>query len=385
MALKSNYDIIVVGGGIAGVSSALAAAREGKSVLLVEKQINLGGLATIGLISWFEPLCDGMEHQMVGGIGEELFKLAIAGGYENLAPKWGGITQGRQDGYSRLASIYSPTFFSLNLDKLLRENGVEIFYDTLATYPKMEGNICTGVEIENMDGRSFIGARVVIDATGSAVIAQRAGIPTRTVKNAQTMVVHDTDIDKAKSFVDTGDMEKLRHWQWLKPSNELLGEITVEIENEYIALCKKTALENYEGTDKNLREIMSLPQMPQIRIIRTVVGDETFEGRKEDIDKPLQNTIGSMGDFIHSDYRFDIPYGTIFNSDYPNILFAGRIVSAVDNGISVLRVIPGCCVTGQAAGACASAVVDTGREPREIYPEIREILERQNVSFKIQR
>ena len=62
---KQGYDVIVVGGGIAGCCAALAAARENKSVLLVEKHINLGGLATIGLISWFEPLCDGEGRKMM--------------------------------------------------------------------------------------------------------------------------------------------------------------------------------------------------------------------------------------------------------------------------------------------------------------------------------
>ncbi len=381
--MTNTYDIIVVGGGIAGVSSALASAREGKKVLLIEKQIDLGGLATIGLISWFEPICDGMYRQMVGGIGKELFDLALSGGYENLAPRWGGITQGRKDGYDRCASIYSPTFFALNLDKLLRDNEVEILYDTLVTNPIMEGNICKGVEVENIDGSQKYYAKVIVDATGSAVVAKRVGIPTRTVQNAQTLVVHDTDIDKAKAFVESGDMEELRHWQWFKPSNDLLSEVTIQTENEYIARCKQMALKNYEGTDKGLREIMSLPQIPQIRIIRTVVGDVTFEGKKEEIDVKVEQSIGSMGDFMHSNYRFDIPYGCIFNSNYPNVLFAGRIVSAVDNGISVLRVIPGCCVTGQAAGVTASVMVDTNSQPKDIYPQVRNVLEKQNVKFEI--
>ena len=64
---KRVHDIVVVGGGIGGVSAAVAAARTGASVLLIEKSINLGGLATRGLISWYEPLCDGEGRQMVGG------------------------------------------------------------------------------------------------------------------------------------------------------------------------------------------------------------------------------------------------------------------------------------------------------------------------------
>jgi flavin-dependent dehydrogenase len=63
-----SYDVIVAGGGIAGVAAAVSAAREGRSVLLLEKQVNLGGLATGGLISWYEPLCDAQGHQVVFGI-----------------------------------------------------------------------------------------------------------------------------------------------------------------------------------------------------------------------------------------------------------------------------------------------------------------------------
>ena len=73
---KQGYDVIVVGGGIAGCCAALAAARENKTVLLVEKHINLGGLATIGLISWFEPLCDGEGRKMMSGMAEEMIRLA---------------------------------------------------------------------------------------------------------------------------------------------------------------------------------------------------------------------------------------------------------------------------------------------------------------------
>ena len=67
---EKEYDIIVVGGGIAGVSAAVSAAREGAKALLIEKSINLGGLATSGLISAYEPLCDGKSQQMIYGIAE---------------------------------------------------------------------------------------------------------------------------------------------------------------------------------------------------------------------------------------------------------------------------------------------------------------------------
>ena len=71
VSVKDAYDVIVVGGGIGGIASAVAAARNGAKTLLMEKQINLGGLATVGLINLYEPLCDGRGKKVIGGIAED--------------------------------------------------------------------------------------------------------------------------------------------------------------------------------------------------------------------------------------------------------------------------------------------------------------------------
>ena len=62
---KGYYDVIVVGGGIAGVSAAASASRHGAKTLIIEKNVVLGGLATAGLISWYEPLCDRKGTKMI--------------------------------------------------------------------------------------------------------------------------------------------------------------------------------------------------------------------------------------------------------------------------------------------------------------------------------
>ena len=160
---KGKYNVIVVGGGIAGVSAAVSAAREGMSVLLIEKQINLGGLATGGLISWYEPLCNGEGEQIVFGIAEELIKLSVKYCYDSLPEKWGGCERSgpRNDRYS---TKFSPTVFMLALDEYVKENGVELLFDALATYPVMDGNICKGVIVEDISGREEYEADAVGDA-----------------------------------------------------------------------------------------------------------------------------------------------------------------------------------------------------------------------------
>ena len=72
-----KHDVVVVGGGLGGVAAGLAAARRGLSVALVEKGPYLGGLATMGLIAIYLPICDGYGRQVVGGLAEELLHLSI--------------------------------------------------------------------------------------------------------------------------------------------------------------------------------------------------------------------------------------------------------------------------------------------------------------------
>ena len=74
--MKKKFDVVIIGGGIAGVSAAITLSRNNFKVLLVEKQCILGGLATSGLINWYEPLCDGKGTQLIFGVAEELLKLA---------------------------------------------------------------------------------------------------------------------------------------------------------------------------------------------------------------------------------------------------------------------------------------------------------------------
>lgn len=82
--VAKEHDVAVAGGGLGGVAAALAARRAGKSVLLVEKSTILGGLATLGLINFFVPMCDGNGHAVIRGLCRELLELSIRYGYDTL-------------------------------------------------------------------------------------------------------------------------------------------------------------------------------------------------------------------------------------------------------------------------------------------------------------
>lgn len=112
--ILDSCDVLVCGGGFGGISAALAAARLGKRVILLEKQYVLGGLGTAGLITYYLPLCDGVGHQVSFGLAEELLRLSISMGAEDEYPAIGWIGQTRQDGRRRItASVCAITPGSL--------------------------------------------------------------------------------------------------------------------------------------------------------------------------------------------------------------------------------------------------------------------------------
>ena len=90
--------VIVAGGGAGGIAAALSARRMGCTVLLIDKALLLGGLATQGLINWIEPYCDGEGHRVLGGIPWELFQLAIRDGGDSLPETWSGTGHGPRAG-----------------------------------------------------------------------------------------------------------------------------------------------------------------------------------------------------------------------------------------------------------------------------------------------
>ena len=126
---NENYDVAVCGGGFAGISAALAAAREGKKVILFEKQYMLGGLGTAGLVTIYLPLCDGVGHQVSFGIAEELLKLSIKYGAEERYPEnWLDGKGTRTEKDKRYMVQYNAQVFAILAEQLLLENGVDILY-----------------------------------------------------------------------------------------------------------------------------------------------------------------------------------------------------------------------------------------------------------------
>ena len=120
--ITMSCDVLVCGGGFAGISAALAASRKGCKVILVEKEYMLGGLGTAGIVTIFLPLCDGIGNQVSFGIAEELFKLSISMGAEARYPSnWldSNEKSKRTEKDNRFEVQYNPQIFAMLVENLL--------------------------------------------------------------------------------------------------------------------------------------------------------------------------------------------------------------------------------------------------------------------------
>ena len=125
-----SWDVIVAGGGVAGVAAALAAKRAGaQRVLLLERQYLLGGLATCGLIAIYLPICDGRGEKVCTGLAEELLLLSMQNGAEGRYPSaWvdGNDADARKK--QRYQVQYNPWLFAIDCEQKLLQEGVGILY-----------------------------------------------------------------------------------------------------------------------------------------------------------------------------------------------------------------------------------------------------------------
>ena len=183
-----KYDVAVCGGGFAGISAALAAAREGKSVILFEKEYMLGGLGTAGLVTIYLPLCDGFGHQVSFGIAEELLKLSITYGAENRYPEnWLDGIGTRTENDKRYSVQYNAQVFAILAEQLLLDHNVDILYGSYVIDVETENDRVATLHVQNKSGRQVYPVRSVVDATGDCDIAHFAGVPTETFQQGNIL------------------------------------------------------------------------------------------------------------------------------------------------------------------------------------------------------
>lgn len=357
--VNCNYDIAVCGGGIAGISAALAAAREGKRVIIFEREYILGGLATAGLVTIYLPLCDGLGHQVSFGIAEELFRLSIKYGAEARYPEnWlDGIgTKTEKD--KRFQVQYNAQVFAILAEQLLAESGVDILYGSYVVDAEVSDKKIRLVSVENKSGMTDYYVSAVVDATGDADIAKFANVPAETNKNGNLLAAwyYFTDRNgyQLKTLGKAHMPKELPQGKERELYLRTYSGLEAEELSEMTRLSHSQVLHNWLERRKTNPEtvISTLPTIPQVRMTRRIVGEYTMA--YEEMHKHFYDSIGMVSDWRRRGPVFEVPFRTLYNSCVQNLIFAGRCTSVDDELWDVMRVIPCCAVTGQAAGVAAS-------------------------------
>lgn len=360
--VRGDYDVLVVGGGVGGLCAAAAAARMGASVLMIEKSVVLGGLATAGLISWYEPLCDGHGRKVMYGMAAELMRLAVEEGPHSLAGAWQGDPD-EAAGAGRYACHFSPARFSMALDAWLLDSGAELLLDSWAVRPVMREKQCLGVVVENKTGRGFYQARVVVDASGDAELLYKAGMPTEAGENFLTYIAYTVDAERLRAAKDSGNMIAARVWKnsgadlWGGNHPEgypRLSGTTAEEITRFVLDGRARLRQQTEGCRDGASDVTCLPGMPQLRTVRRLCGAYTLT--EADAGASFADSVGVVADFANPGALYQIPLRTLYAPGFGNLLTCGRTISSTGWAWDVTRVIPAAVCSGQAAGVAAALV-----------------------------
>lgn len=358
--VEAEYDVCVVGGGVAGVAAALAAAREGAKTCLIEKEYALGGLATLGLIVIYLPLCDGRGRQVISGISEELLLAGLKYGPGNLPDCWkkGFDPAGREK--QRYRTNYEAAPMMIALEELLLDAGVTILYDSRFAGVHKEGNRIAGVIVENKSGCIGIAAKAVVDASGDADVCFAAGERTVSLPTNRRTGWYFSNGEKGVRLhglsdplypLDAPPPENSRYYAGDK--HEDVTQHAIDGRIMIVEHIRKLR----EADDPKAYPLL-IPAYDGMRMTRRLDGAYVLD--EKEVFTDFHDSIGLTGDWRKAGPVFAVPWRTIAGTVNSNIAAAGRCISVTTDMWDITRVIPTAAMTGQAAGTGAAMCAKTG-------------------------
>lgn len=366
LPVRDRYDVIVCGGGIAGISAALAAARQGVRVALIEREYALGGLATLGLIAIYLPLCNGRGVQCSFGIAEELLRLSVEHGDDGRRPDcWlESRADSRKEREKRRFEVqYDPSYFAIRAEQRLRECGVEILYGLSVVGGRKSGRKLTHILCEGREGRFALACGSAVDATGDAHLCRMLGMTCATYAFRNTL-------PSWYYYLGGDGRVRLQMLGYAENPNIALSESEgnpaidptkphfVGLDTFEVSRMTRAAHEQLlshflqKGNITPDHRLTSIATLPQLRMTARLRGRYTLDVTEADTEMP--DSIGMIGDWRKAGPIYEIPFGCLWSEETQNLLAAGRMISVTDRMWDISRVIPACAVTGQAAGTAAA-------------------------------
>jgi FAD dependent oxidoreductase len=408
-----DCDVLVVGGGPSGTAAAVAAARTGADVVLLERYNHLGGLSTGGLVIWIDRMTDWSGTQVIRGIANDLLdrlpKDAIAGPPRAL---WGSADEATAAYWRERTAAYhgivtwSPTIdpehLKLASQELVLESGVQLLLHGMGTAPILEDGAVAGVVFESKEGRLAIRARVTVDCTGDGDIFGRAGAGAETdiedrdihhcMNTAWTwggcdmtrwIAFKSGDAAGFAAFMDRGrslcgGLFERPFVSWRNDVALFMGprlsgysaidiqDLTeVEVRSHRLMAQHLTVYREHAPGFENAFLMLSAPQLG-VRHSRRLPGVARVTREQWSDATPHADEIGVSPSLSPKLPPVSVPYGCLVPRTLDGLLVAGRHVSSDAASHSFLREIPQCWLTGQAAGAAAGLSALLGVQPRVV-------------------
>ena len=404
VGLYGEYDVVILGGGPAGVCAAIEAARMGTKVLLVEATGMLGGMATSGLVAPFMTVYDREgESLTVGGLYREIVN--------RLCERGGAILPEDVDSpslytsfiekYHRHVTPIDSFKLQMLLDDMTEEAGVEVLL-----YTRFVDSICEGGQIKTvilsaLEGLIAVSARVFIDCTGNADVAAVSGVKTYKgdeesgVPQPGTLMFEVGGVD-GERYNEYGARPQRPVKAYLTPNS---GRYNV---NHYRVFgvdatnsrsmseghrkARRQVLDAYKVLKEETpgyenAEILQVASVLGVRESRHIDGkykitvSDVSNGTKFDdriaaygfgMDVHPRNESISGNFKIEIAERYYIPYRSMLPVGCDNLIIAGKTISCESQAAGGLRCMPCAMAMGQAAGIAASMAVSSGISVSEV-------------------
>jgi len=380
-----EYDVVIVGGGPAGLAAAVASGRNQAKTLLIERFGYLGGTATASLminINGFRNQVPPDSTQTVKGLAQEiileLHELKGLGEspYEQKAYD---LSQGELS-YSYCVD---PEKFKYVTLRMVHEAGVDILFHTYFCDVVREDNELRGIIVENKSGRQAIFARVTVDASGDGDVAARAGCPFWEAPAEATNVLQDNIMYKISGLGDApfgscryGDSSVVwgpggvwgRNDAWEISKAEIEARLQV-LEHFGELVARNPQL---KAAGAYLAETPPLLGIRQTRFIEgeyQLTAEDALSGRRFDdviaiSSCPIIHYYGYRRYLEHEGY--DIPYRCLVPRAVDDLLVAGRCISSQQQPYESHRAMAPIMAIGQAAGTAAALSVEEEVKPRDL-------------------